>query len=340
MFPLPRFDYIAPRSLEEACYLLEEHKESVSLLAGGTDLLPSMKQRSIVPAYVIDLKSIPGLATVKESVGEKVIIGALTPLSAVADSEIIRKYFPGLAQAADSVASPQIRKMGTVGGNIALNTRCSYFNQSRSWLASFEPCFKRGGTLCHVVPGGSACHAFFAADTAIMLIALQASITITTATGTKQRPLESLFTYDGKAPIDLENTEVISAIQVPIPPIGNANVYKKLRLRRAVDFSLASCAVSLTVDGDRCKELRITLGALGPGPIVVKNVSNLVAGRKLTKNHIQEIAAQARSCAKPVANAALSPQYRRNMASVLTANAVEEALKKARTAPTKGYHHV
>jgi 4-hydroxybenzoyl-CoA reductase subunit beta len=328
MYPLPPFDYIAPGSLQEACSFLAEHGDSATVKAGGTDLLPSLKQRSLKASYIVDLKNIEGLSFIEERSEDIVAIGPLTPLTALTESPVIRSRFPGLAQAADSVATPQIRNMGTIGGNIALNTRCSYFNQSQSWLASFEPCFKRGGTSCHAVPGDTSCHAYFAGDIAVMLTALKAFVTVMTANGARQQTLESLYSRDGKNPIAIQRTGVISEILIPVPESATGTVYRKLRLRQAIDFPLVSAAVCLTLQGKQCTNLRIVLGAVGPGPVVVEQVEDLVRGGNLTKKACAAIASQVAQFAKPVANAAQTPTYRRRMASVLAVAALEEARKQ------------
>jgi len=337
MFPLPRFDYLAPTSLQEACSLLADHAGSAALLAGGTDLLPALKQRSRTASVVIDLRLIPRLRGIEKSAEGYLTIGPLTSLRALAESDIIQAHFPGLAQAADSAATPQIRNMGTVGGNIALNTRCSYFNQSQAWLASFEPCFKRGGTCCHAVPGSKGCHAFYAADIAVMLVALHAALTVITPEGRNQCSLESIYTHNGASPFNLGNNGIIAEIRVPLPPPDGISTYRKLRLRHAIDFPLVSAAINLAIDRkNNTADIAVVLGAVAPGPVIVENVFDQASGIPLKKKNLKEIGMRAASCAKPVANAPLSPAYRRTMASVLTTAALEDALKQLENKKNKG----
>jgi 4-hydroxybenzoyl-CoA reductase subunit beta len=157
--------------VEEACSLLKKHEGAVKLIAGGTDVLPSLKQRLFTPEYVLDLRQVTGLNEIKNGSGKEVRIGALTTLTNLEESPVVKKNFPALAEAASLVAAPQIRNMGTIGGNIALETRCWYFNQSQIWRKPLEQCIKRGGEVCHVVKGSKKCFAYFAADTVPALIA-------------------------------------------------------------------------------------------------------------------------------------------------------------------------
>lgn len=330
MLRLPRFQYLAPRSLEEALSLLKKQKEKVKVLAGGTDLLPSMKQRLFAPEYVLDLKRISGLNQIEEGSNGEVRIGALTTLSTLEQSLVIKKHFPGLSEAADSVAATQVKKMGTIGGNIGLETRCWYFNQSHFWRKSIEMCRKIGGEVCHVVKGGKKCHAYFAADSVPVLIALGAQVTIRDSEGERECALQDIYTQDGKAPNSLKPEDLITQIIIPIPAVRSGNSYKKLRLRESIDFPLVGAAVQITMDRDSCENGKIVLGAVGSGPIEVKAAEEILKGRQISEELIEEVGELAQKAAKPVANTATSPVYRRKMAGVLTKMALREALGRAK----------
>lgn len=330
MLRLPKFQYVAPCSVEEACSLLQEYEGEIKVIAGGTDLLPSMKQRLFTPKYILDLKRIPGLNQIGERADGEITIGSLTTLTTLENSPVIKSYFLGLAQAVDSVAATQVKNMGTIGGNIALDTRCLYFNQSHLWRKSFEPCLKRGGNVCHVVKGGEKCYAYFAADTVPVLIALGAKVTINNNKGERQCDLPSLYTQDGKAPNTLKPGEVITEIAIPVPKEKSGNTYKKLRLRGAIDFSLIGVAVNLTMEDGVCKTIKVVLGAVGSGPIVVESAEKLLQGTSVTEALIEEAGTLARKAAKPVANTGTSPGYRRDMAALLTKMCLREALTKAK----------
>ncbi len=185
---IPRFDYLEPASLQEACSLLEEHGERAAILAGGTDLLVRMKQRTATPRYLVNLRSISNYDGIAD--GEGLRIGALTMLHTLTISPAIQAQAPILAQAARRVASPQVRHLATLGGNLCLERRCWYYNQSASWRQARPPCFRTGGDECHVVKGGDACYALFSADTAPALLALEAEVKVVGPEGETVMPLE------------------------------------------------------------------------------------------------------------------------------------------------------
>lgn len=325
MLRLPRFQYLAPRSIDEACSFLQQYGGKIKALAGGTDLLPALKQRLVSPEYILDLKMIPGLNQIREIPDREIRIGPLTTLSTLENSPIIKKYFPGLAQAAELVGATQIKNMGTLGGNIALGTRCWYFNQSQNWRKSFDPCLKQGGEVCHVVKRGGKCQAYFAADTVPILIALGAKVNSKNSEEERQCALESLYTGDGKTPNTLKPGDLLTEITIPIPERSSGSTYKKLRIRGAIDFPLVSSAVNLIRDNNSCKNIKIVLGAVGSGPIMVEEAEKLLKGKSITGELLEEVGELARKAAKPVANTATSPGYRRDMAALLTKKALSEA---------------
>ena len=329
MLRLPRFQYLSPSSLEEACALLKEHEGKIAVLAGGTDLLPSLKQSLYTPEYVLDLRKVAGLNEIKNGSGKHVSIGALCTLTQLEESPGIKEQFPAVAEAAGLVAATQIKNMGTIGGNIALGTRCWYFNQSHFWRKSFEPCIKRGGEVCHVVKGSKKCFAYFAADTVPALIASSAQITLRGSEGERTCSLKEIYTQDGKNPNTIEPTEVIVGVELPLPEKGSGASYQKLRLRGAIDFPLLGAAVWVTMDGDTCREARIVLGAVSSGPVQVTEAENLLQGATLTEEVIAEVGEIARKASHPVANTISTPGYRKNMAAVFTKKALREAVGRA-----------
>jgi len=329
MLRLPKFQYLSARSAEEACSLLQEHNGKVKLIAGGTDVLPSLKQRLFTPEYVLDLRQVSGLNEVKNGSGKEVRIGALTTLTNLEESPVVKQHFPALAEAASLVAAPQIRNMGTIGGNIALETRCWYFNQSHFWRKSVERCIKHGGEVCHVVKGSKKCFAYLAADTVPALIALNAQITITEGTGERQSLVKEIYTQDGKVPHTLKPTEIITDVVLPLPAQGSGSCYRKLRLREAIDFPLVGAAAWVAMDGETCREARIVLGAVGSGPLQITEAADLLKGNTITEKVIEEVGEIARKASHPVANTISTPEYRRQMAGVFTKQALREAVRRA-----------
>jgi len=329
MLRLAKFQYLAPQSVEEACSLLKEHEGKIKIMAGGTDLLPSIKQRLSTPDYVLDLKQISALNKIENGSDKEIRIGSLATLTMLNESRVVKKYFPALSEAAGLAAARQIRNMGTIGGNILLETRCSYFNQSASWRKSIRSCIKTGGEVCHVVKGGKRCYAYFAADTVPMLVALKARIAVRDPEGERKYALNQIYTQNGKTPNILGPTDVLTEIVLPLPEKGSGGSYKKLRVRKAISFPLAGVAVYVVMEGETCKEMKIVLGAAGSGPIEVTEAENLLVGNPMTKEAIEEAGNIARKAAQPVANAARTPGYRRAMVGVFAKIALEEAIRRA-----------
>jgi 4-hydroxybenzoyl-CoA reductase subunit beta len=234
-----------------------------------------------------------------------------------------------VAEAAGLVAAAQIKNMGTIGGNVALGTRCWYFNQSSFWRKSFETCIKRGGKVCHVVKGSKKCFAYFAADTVPALIASNAQITLRNSDGERTCPLKEIYTQNGKEPNSIGPTEIITGIQLPLPENGSGSSYQKLRLRGAIDFPLLGVAVWIAMDGDTCREARIVLGAVSSGPVQLTEAEKLLQGASLTEDVIEEVGEIARKASHPVANTISTPGYRKDMAAVFAAKALREAASRA-----------
>lgn len=331
MLRLPKFQYLPPRSVEEACSLLKEHAGKVKLIAGGTDLLPSLKQRLCAPEYIVDLRQTAGLKEIKNGSTKEVRIGALCTLRMLEESTVIKKGFSALAEAASLVAATQIRNMGTIGGNIALDTRCWFFNQSQFWREPLERCIKRGGDVCHVIKNSEKCYAYFAADTVPALIAMNARITIKDTEGEKSCLLKEIYTQDGKNPHTLKPTEIITEVVLPLPDEGSGSSYQKLRLREAIDFPLVGAAAWITINGDTCTKAKIVLGAVSSGPVEVTEAEDLLTETIITEEVIERVGEIAQKAAHPVANTTSTPGYRRKMAGVVAKKALREAILRARS---------
>lgn len=326
---LPHFEYLVPKSLAEATSLLSKHKGEARLLAGGTDLMVRMKHRVATPQYLIDLKDIPKMDYIRNRKGLK--IGALTPLHMIETSPQVKEKFPALALAASKVASPQIRNRGTLGGNICLDTRCWYFNQSQFWRSSHAPCFKTGGKQCHVVKGGKRCYALFMADTAPVLIALGAEVTIADAKGEKVIPLEKLYTGVGDKSTVLKPGEMVTEVAVPPPASATGTFFRKLTLREAVDFAIVSVAASVTLRprSKTCVDSKIVLGAISSGPIRAVKAEAELQGKELTRELMDKAGEIALKEAGPVVYIGYPVDYKRKMVKVLVRQALEGALSQA-----------
>jgi len=281
--------------------------------------LPSMRQRLFEPQYVMDLRLLSDLKRIRET-EHGVEIGALTTLREIEGSKVLQRDYPVLVEAAKTVASPLIRNMSTIGGNICLDTRCLWYNQSLAWRKSCGFCIKKDGDLCHVAPGGAKCWATFSGDTPPALLCLDAQIEIASASSTRRIPLRDFYTGEGDAYRNLQPEELVTRVFLPRASSGYRGAYRKLRVRGSIDYPLAGVAVALKKTNGHIKDLRIGLTAVNPAPVLV-NVDRLkeeVFGQELAEA-AGEIAART---AKPLTTSALTPEYRREMIRVFTAKTV------------------
>ncbi len=330
---LPKFDYFAPKTMEEACSLLSQYKESAQVVAGGTDLLIRMKQRVANPQHLVNIKSIPDLDYIDYDDKQGLTIGALTTLRRLETSAAIREKFPMLAKAASSAASTQVRSLGTIGGNICLETRCWYYNQSRSWRRSRPPCYKTGGDRCYVVKGGDRCYSLFSADTVPPLIGLGAKIRIVSSGGERAIALEEFYTGTGESATCLQADEIVTEIQVPGQPPHSGAAYLKHSSRGALDFAIASVAAVIGVKPNNglCTEAKIVLGAISSAPVRALKAEEELRGKEITEDAIHEAAEVATKEAGAIVYIATPVNYRRRMITVLVRRAITEALGRAKS---------
>jgi 4-hydroxybenzoyl-CoA reductase subunit beta len=321
---LPKFEHLQPESLEEALDLLSEQGEEVKIIAGGTDLLVSMKHRLLTPKYLLNLKGLGELDFVKED-KEGLRIGALTKLTTLLKSPLVREKFPVLAQAAGYVAAPPLQNMGTLGGNLGLNTRCFFYNQSQFWRQARPLCFKTGGEVCHVVKGGDHCYSAYQGDLAPVLIALEARVKLAKKGSEWVIPLLDLYTGKGEEPITLKAGEILTEVEIPAPTAPWGGDYQKLRYRGAMDFPLIGVAAVLNWNGESCARAKVVLTAAASAPVVVEEASKLLEGKKPDEEVIARAAEAAYAVAHPVANVGSTPLYRRRMVRVMTKRAIAKA---------------
>lgn len=316
---LPDFQLASPRTLPEAIAFLREH-EHTRILAGGTDLLPSMSQKLFEPEHVLDIRRIPELKGIRET-QQGIEIGALTTLAEIEHSPILTKNYPVLTEAAKTVASPVLRNMGTIGGNICLDTRCLWYNQSLAWRKSCGFCIKKDGDLCHVAPGGSKCWAAFSADTPPALLCLDAEIEIVKGGGSRRIFLRDFYSGDGASHRRLQADELLTRIFLPRASAGYRGTYRKLRVRGSIDYPLAAVAVVMKKSNGHAEDIRVGITAVNPAPLLVKGVDSVLNG-SLDEAAADAIAEMAARTAKPLTTSALTPEYRREMIRVFTKRAV------------------
>jgi 4-hydroxybenzoyl-CoA reductase subunit beta len=322
MMRLPPFTYLAAVSVADAVKLMAEHGGDAMLVAGGTDLYPNMKRRQFEPRVLIGLRGIRELGGVRGDARSGVAIGAGTTLAATATHPAIAGHYPALAAAAGLVSTPQLRNMGTIGGNVCVDTRCNYYNQSYQWRKAVNFCMKKDGDICLVAPGSPRCWAVSSSDTAPVLWSLGATVSLAGPDGERTIPISGLYRDDGIAYLAKRPGEVLTTIALP-PAEGLCSVYLKLRRRGSFDFPVLGVAAAVRLDdGQRVREARIVLGAVASQPREAVEASALLAGQRLGAELIDEVAAVAARPSKPLDNTDLTHPYRKRMTRVFVARAL------------------
>lgn len=312
---LPEFEYKKANTVAKAVAMYKEKNGKARYLAGGTDLVPLVKLGLSVPEAVIDLKGIEELKVITRS-GGWLAIGANVTLFELKNEPAVKGYFPALYESLDATSCETLQMRGTIGGNILQDTRCLEYNQSHEWRKARGFCFKMGGEECNVVKGAKSCFSNYCSDNAPSLITLSARVKLAGPGGERTVELERLFTGDAGKPLDLKAGEILTTILVPLKKTKGA--YEKLRVRDSMDYPLVGVAASIT--GSRA---RVCVGGVGLAPRVydLKNVSDAA---------LKEAAEKAYSEAKPVANATLSPAYRKKMVGVLFKRAIKKAMQEGK----------
>ena len=245
MMRLPPFRFLSPDSAEEAAHLLHEHGPDAMPVAGGTDLYPNMKRRQFEPKVLVGLRGIESMCRLGEKTQRGLDIGSLVTLTKVAESSLIKSAYPALARAAGLVSSPPLRNMGTIGGNLCIDTRCNYYNQTDGWRRAINFCMKKDGDTCWVAPGSKRCWAVSSADTAPVFMALGAQVTLVGPEGSRRIPVRELYRPDGIEFLTKKPEEILTTIH--LPPAGDLRAtYLKLRRRGSIDFPILGVAVALS----------------------------------------------------------------------------------------------
>jgi 4-hydroxybenzoyl-CoA reductase subunit beta len=323
VLPLPIFDYHRPRTLDEARRLLAELGPKAQIIAGGTDVLPNMKQGLFEPEHVVSIARLDELRGITME-GESIAIGAGNRLGEVADSLIVQRHAPALAEAAGAVGGPHHRAMGTLGGNICLDTRCRYYNQTYFWRKSLGFCLKKDGTVCHVVKGGAKCVAAASNDTAPALIALDAAIHAIGPSGERTILARDFYTADGIKNTVLEHGEIVVRVTVPIVE-GRKSAFEKLRKRGAIDFPLLSIAARVDRKDGQVVAADLVVSALGARPRRVRAAAKITPGASAERLADTLSQAAFAEC-KPLTNLDDEAEWRREMVPVVANKALSRAL--------------
>lgn len=320
---------VHPDSVDSALSLLEAHGARAKVCAGGTDLVPNLKHGLHEPEVIVHLSRITGLRGIHES-DTHLDIGALTTLHEVAHDPRVARHAPGLADAAGLVAGPQLRRMGTLGGNLCLDTRCLYYNQTHFWREALGFCLKKDGTQCHVVASGKNCVAAASNDTATMLLCLDAEVEIRNAQGPRTLALDDFYVADGVHNTVLAPSDLLTRVRVPKPAAGIRRLegYAKLRHRQSIDYPLLSVGARIDVDpAGLITAARLVVSALAARPKAVPVA--FAHGRSFDDALIDEMAQTAFKKCTPLTNIADDPRWRKDMVPVF----VRRALCAARARP-------
>ncbi len=314
MLRLPAFELHQPSTLAEAAALLAAASEGsapVRLVAGGTDLYPNLKRRHQRASRVVSLSKVPGLVGV--TAGEETHIGAMTTLSKVAAHPHLQEHYPAFTRAVASISAPVLRNMGTLGGNLCLDTRCTYYNQNEEWRQSIHYCMKAEGEVCWVAPGSPRCWAVSSSDSAPMLAALDATVRLVSSEGERTIPVEALYQDDGMAYLTKRPEEIL--VEVLLPEGSRAgscrSSFWKLRRRGAIDFAVLSVAADIWLDeAGLVRNARVFLGAVASYPTPATATVAALLGKPLTAENITAAAALSRKDATPMDNTDFTPPWR------------------------------
>jgi 4-hydroxybenzoyl-CoA reductase subunit beta len=324
MLRLPEFTYFQPRSLKQATKALADLGNEVMLVAGGTDVYPKMKRGQFTPRNLISLRALRELKGIRQS-KDGLWIGAGESLTAVSNHRLIAKHLPALAHAAESISTPQLRNMGTIGGNVLVDTRCNYYDQTHFWRQAVGFCMKKDGDICLVAPGSAKCLAIASSDTAPVLVSLGAEAIVVNQQGERRVRLEDLYRDDGIEYSAKARDEVLKGLFISRKSLARRNAYLKLRRRGSFDFPILGVAATMeTNDQGECRHASLVLTAVASAPKVITEASTLLQGQIVTAELIDAVAEAAAKAAHPLDNADLDYWYRKRMAKVYTQRALAQ----------------
>ncbi|HEX2185317.1 MAG TPA: FAD binding domain-containing protein [Chloroflexota bacterium] len=323
MMRLPPFTYLAPCSLAEAAEMLAEHGPRAMVVAGGTDLLPNMKRRQQEPQALIGLRRLRELRCVEEGEEGWVRVGAMTTLAQAAAHPFLHDRYSAFATAAHLVSTPHLRLMGTIGGNLCLDTRCNYYDQSYHWRKSIDFCMKKEGDICWVAPGSPRCWAVSSSDTAPVTVALKARFRLVSARGERTVDAADIFRDDGILYLARRPDEILAEVLLP-PMDGWRTVYLKLRRRGSFDFPILGVAAAVRRTNGTVEDARLVLGAVGSSPVDASAAARPLLGTVPTLEAIEAVAATAYKSARPLDNTDLHYAWRKKMARVYVKRALAQ----------------
>ena len=321
---LPKFDYRTPREIAEAVKIMAGSGPEGQFVAGGTDLYPNMKRRQQMPKTVISVMRVSELNQISGDGKSGVRIGASVTLTDIVDHPLINRDYPVIAYAARTISTPILRNMGTIGGNLLLDTRCNYYDQNYEWRKGINFCLKKDGDICWVAPGSSKCWAVQSSDLVPVMVAIGAKFRLASTLGERIIDVAGFYNDDGIDYLKKRPDELLVDIQLP-PLNGWRASYMKLRRRGAFDFPVLGVAAWVQVDhAGSVKDARLVLGGIAPSPVEVKEAQDALVGQPLDDNHIQAAAEAAYVKARPLDNTDFVMNWRKQMTREYTLRALKE----------------
>ena len=327
MMRLPRFEYRTPRTVAEAVKIIGDTGPEAQFVAGGTDLYPNMKRRQQMPKTVISVMRLPELNQITGAGKSGLVIGASMTLTEIVEHPIIKRDYPVVAAAARTISTPILRNMGTIGGNLLLDTRCNYYDQNYEWRKAINFCLKKDGDICWVAPGSAKCWAVQSSDLVPVMVAIGAKLRLVSTAGERMIDADQFFNDDGIDYLKKRPDELLVDIHLP-PTNGWRASYQKLRRRGAFDFPVLGVAAYVRYEagaGERVvNDARVVLGGIAPSPVQVIEAANALRGNPLNDDHIQAAAEAAYIKARPLDNTDFVYQWRKQMARQYTIRALSE----------------
>jgi 4-hydroxybenzoyl-CoA reductase subunit beta len=326
---LPDFTFRRPKDVREAATILATEGTRAMVVAGGTDLWPKMKRRQMESRVVIGLRHLSDLRTITGNPSEGLTLGANLTLFELERNSVLRSRYPAVAAAARSISSPPLKTMGTLGGNLCVDTRCFYYDQTYEWRQSIHFCLKKDGDTCWVAPGSPRCWAVSSTDLAPVMLALDARLHLVSKAGERSIQAGQMYNHDGIAYLTKRADEIVTRIELP-PINGDITAFRKLRRRGSIDFPILNVAVWIRPDktGRVVESARIAIGGVTSAPFLSDVAANVLIGRELNEDTIREAAQAARLESRPLDNTDLDFSWRRQMVEVWVRRTLEDAAKQ------------
>jgi len=323
MMRLPKFEYHIPQTIADAVKMIGDAGPNGQFVAGGTDLYPNMKRRQQTPRTVISVMRLNDLTEISGDGQRGLRIGASVTLSDVCDNQVINRDYPVVASAARTISTPLLRNMGTIGGNLLLDTRCNYYDQNYEWRKGINFCLKKDGDICWVAPGSSKCWAVQSSDLVPVMVAVGAKLRFASTLGERVIDAAGLYNDDGIDYLHKRPEELL--VDIALPPVdGWRASYKKLRRRGAFDFPVLGVAAWIREEKDVVTDARVVLGGIAPSPVLIAEAATALIGKPLSQDGIAAAAEAAYVKARPLDNTDFVYQWRKQMARQYTQRALRD----------------